>query len=42
LGESCWAAMPEPTMTVTSSPVPRNSANSRRPSGAGGWRTAPA
>ena len=31
-GDSCWAAIPEPTTTVTSSPVPRNSANSRRPS----------
>ena len=30
-GESRWAAMPEPTTTVTSRPVPRNSATSRRP-----------
>jgi hypothetical protein len=29
-GESCWAAMPDPTTTVTSSAVPRNSASSRR------------
>ena len=30
LGDSCCAAMPEPTTTATKSPVPRNSANSRR------------
>ena len=30
VGESVAATMPEPTTTVTSSPVPRNSASSRR------------
>ena len=30
VGDSCWAAMPEPMTTATSSPVPRNSASSRR------------
>src|SRR5689334_9878233 len=34
VGDSCWAAMPEPMTTATSSPVPRNSASSRRASGA--------
>jgi hypothetical protein len=34
VGDSCWAAMPEPMTTATSSPVPRHSASNRRGSGA--------
>src|SRR5690242_2041049 len=34
VGDSCCAAMPEPMTTATSSPVPRNSASSRRAGGA--------
>lgn len=32
-GERRWAAMPEPTTTATSSPVPNNSAVARRQRG---------
>ena len=34
-GDSCWAAIPEPTTTAARSALPRNSASSRRGSGRG-------
>src|SRR6476469_9150135 len=38
-GESCWAAIPDPTTTVTSRPVPTASASNRRGSATGAGLT---